>query len=74
MTNWTKNEARMLGDFLLAHLEDAKTAARQQVATENRGTAVTPDDAAMFDSYASDTVRERAVKLAVANIQSDLKL
>ncbi len=74
MSSQTNSELRLAGEYFLNALTDAQATVRQQVATERRGHAVAPDDAQMFDSYASDTVRERSVTLAVANIKADLKL
>ena len=74
MSNWTKQECRILGDFLIANLEEAKAEVRQEIAVENRGHAVASEDANTFDTQTPQQFRERSISLAVANINAKLDL
>lgn len=74
MSNWSQKECRLLGDFLVARLEDARAEVRPEIATENRGTAVTSEDAQTFDTYTQQRFREQSVARAVANITAELAL
>lgn len=74
MRNWSDKECTMLGDFLIARLEEARAEVRPEIAAENRGTPVISEDAQTFDSYTQQRFRERAVKRAVENITAELAL
>lgn len=64
----------MLGDFLIAHLNNAKAEMRREIAEENRGHPVASDDANTFDTQTPRRFRERYVSQAVANINATLGL
>jgi hypothetical protein len=74
MSNLTKRELRLAGKYLLSALAEAQTTVRQEQAQENRGYAVSAEDATMLDSQQQRNLRERAVKLAVTNMKADLNL
>lgn len=72
----TAQEMQLAGQFLVKAMQDARETVRQEIAAENRGHAVSAEDAVMFDSghTSDDEIRARAAKLAASNVIRALDL